>query len=233
MNRTEPLASQETDAPTPPHAPEGSPTDPRFWDGIAERYAAKPVGLPEAFERKIEITRALIRSGDHVIDIGCGTGTLALRLANAAREVHGLDLSSQMIAIARRKAKAAGAGNVRFHIGPFDDDVPFERGTVDGLCAYSFLHLVEDHRAALAQMFRLVRPGGFFVSSTPCLGESWMPTGAIITVMRWLGKAPPVVALLSKRKLLDDIAAVGFVNIEQPDVGARPRTAFVVARKPE
>jgi hypothetical protein len=44
--------------------------DPHFWDELAERYAAQPVELPEAFERKIEITRARMRPDSVVLDIG-------------------------------------------------------------------------------------------------------------------------------------------------------------------
>lgn len=49
--------------------------------------------------------------------------------------------------------------------------------------------------------------------------------------MRWLGRAPPV-AVLRKRTLVADIEAAGFVDIRQPDVGAKPTTAFILATKP-
>jgi hypothetical protein len=44
--------------------------DPRFWDDLAERYASQPLERPEAFERKIEITRARMRPDSVVLDIG-------------------------------------------------------------------------------------------------------------------------------------------------------------------
>ena len=50
-------------------------------------------------------------------------------------------------------------------------------------------------------------------------------------MMRWFGTAPRVVSLLTKRTLEDDIRATGFVDIVQPDVGAQPDIAFVVATK--
>ncbi len=49
--------------------------------------------------------------------------------------------------------------------------------------------------------------------------------------MRWLGKAPHV-AVVSKQTLRDEIHAAGFVELQEPDVGAADRTSFVVARKP-
>jgi ubiquinone/menaquinone biosynthesis C-methylase UbiE len=90
---------------------------------------------------------------------------------------------------------------------------------LDGICAYSLLHLVEDRSAALEQIFRLLKPGGFFISSTVCLGESWVPYGPLIGVMRLVGKAP-MVNTFDKRTLEDEIRRSGFVDISQPDVGA-------------
>lgn len=202
-----------------------------FWNDLAERYARQPVANPGAFERKIEITRARMKPTDVVLDVGCGTGSLALRLASSARVLHGLDISSEMIRIANSKAQAEAAANVRFHVGALDTIELFEPESLDGVCAYSLLHLVDDLPATLARIFQLLRPGGFFVSSTVCLGESWVPYRPILEVMRWLGKAPRV-QMLHKRDLEDALRHAGFSAITQPDVGASSNIAFIVAEKP-
>ena len=125
--------------------------DAAFWDGIAEKYAKQPVANPEAFDAKIAMTKSRMKATDVVLDIGCGTGSLALRLAGSAAQVHGLDISSEMIRIANGKARAHEVNNVTFHVGPFDETFRvFEAGSLDGICAYSLLHLVEDRSAALA-----------------------------------------------------------------------------------
>lgn len=207
-------------------------TDPAFWNRLAEKYARQPVADPDAFERKIEITRSHMTATDVVLDVGCGTGSLALRLAPFGGQIHGMDLSSEMIRVAQGKARAQAVENVAFHVGPFDDSFDaLADGSVDVLCAYSILHLVPDRTAALARIQRLLRPGGVFVSSTVCLGESWVPYRPILTVMRWMGKAPPV-TLLKVSRLEQDVRDAGFVDIESPDVGAHRMIAFMVARKP-
>jgi 2-polyprenyl-3-methyl-5-hydroxy-6-metoxy-1,4-benzoquinol methylase len=202
-----------------------------FWNDLAERYARQPLANPGAFERKIEITRSRMKPTDVVLDIGCGTGSLALRLASGAATIHGLDLSSEMVRVARGKAQAEGAANVSFHVDSFDSCELFPPASLDGVCAYSLLHLVEDLPATLEHIHRLLRPGGFFVSSTVCLGESWVPYRPILEVMRWLGKAPRV-RMLRKRELEDELRRAGFDRLEQPEVGAESTIAFIVAEKP-
>lgn len=206
--------------------------DPTFWNDLAEDYAKKPVGDPDAFERKIAITKYEMPPHAVVLDIGCGTGSLALRLAPNAAHVHGLDLSSEMIRIANGKARDQEVSNVTFHVGPFDDSFDvFEDESLDGICAYSFLHLVEDRDAALAHIYRMLKPGGFLISSTVVLGESLVPYRPILKVMRWVGKAP-MVKVIPKQTVIDEMAAAGFEKIEEPDVGAEKIVAFVVAKKP-
>jgi GST-like protein len=115
--------------------------DAAFWNKLAERYASMPVKNPDAFERKIEVTKSRMNARSVVLDVGCGTGSLALRLAPFAGHVHGLDLASEMVRIAKGKALAQKVTNVSFHTGPFDDGFGrFEDASLDGVCAFSVLH---------------------------------------------------------------------------------------------
>lgn len=207
-------------------------TDPAFWDRLAVSYAARPVADPAAFDRKIEVMKAHLGPGAVVVDVGCGTGSLALRLAPFAREVHGVDYSSEMIRIARGKLVDAPHTGVQFHLGPADTgELPFPAASADLVSACSLLHLVPDRDAVLTRLFRLVKPGGHVVTSTVCLGDTWVPYGPILAVLRWVGKAPPV-TLLTRARLAEDLRRAGFVDVVAPEVGAKPEVAFLVARRP-
>lgn len=205
--------------------------DAKFWDGIAEKYAAQPVKDLPAFERKQAITREHLRPDSTVLEIGCGTGSLALAMSPFAGHIHAMDVSAEMVRIASRKKHAQGVTNVTFHQGTLDGRPPFVEAEVDDVWAYSILHLVDDRRRTLEIIFDLLKPGGSFISSNVCLGDSWVPYGAIITVMRWLGRAPRVY-VYDRETILREIRDAGFVDIEAKDVGTAEMVGFIVAKKP-
>ena len=204
----------------------------RFWDGVAEGYAKKPWPNPDATRRKLEITKARIRPGDVVVDLGCGTGTIALELAPHCRRLTGIDVSGEMVKIARRKATDANVANVEFvQSGVVEGLARFAPASLDGVCAYNVLHLVSDWRGALRSIHDRLKPGGFFVSSTPCLADSLIPFRPVLAAMRWLGKAPPV-ELLRADTLIEALREAGFADPSRPDVGGSRMVAFVVAERP-
>jgi ubiquinone/menaquinone biosynthesis C-methylase UbiE len=137
-----------------------------------------------------------------------------------------------MTRIARGKAAAQGIDNVTFHTGPFESFDAAPPASLDGLCAYSLLHLVRDRAAALESIQRLLKPGGFFISSTATLADGWVPYRPLIAMMRLVGKAP-YVSVFGRDTLAAEVRAAGFVELETPDVGAKPTTTFLVARKPD
>lgn len=206
-------------------------TDAKFWDAIAEKYAAKPVENVSAFERKKAITREHLHAGSRVFELGCGTGSLALSMAPFSGHIHGLDFSAEMVRIAEQKKQAAGVTNVTFQHGALDELSLDSRGGFDCVWAYSILHLVPDRRRTLATLFALLKPGGSFIASNVCLAGTWVPYGPLIALLRWFGKAP-MVHLYDRETLGREMREAGFVEIEEKDVGAGRTVAFIVAKKP-
>jgi arsenite methyltransferase len=205
--------------------------DAKFWDANAESYAASPVKNIAAFERKKVITRESLRPHSVVLELGCGTGSLALEMAPHVAHIHGLDVSAEMLRIANRKKADLRITNVSFHQGTLDGDVPFEAGSFDSVWAYSILHLVADRARTLKTLFDLLAPRGTFVSSTACLADSWIPYGPAIALARFLGKAPAVRSF-DRATLSRELRDAGFVDITEHDVGAERMIAFFTAKKP-
>jgi ubiquinone/menaquinone biosynthesis C-methylase UbiE len=205
-------------------------TDARFWDKSARKYAAHTIKDMVGYERTLERTGELLSPYDRVLEIGCGTGTSALKLASQVRSILATDLSSEMIGIARTKAAAAGQSNVSFAVAPADTDFS---EAFDAVLAFNLLHLVSDRQAVLRQAFVALKPGGYFVSKTPCLSEMNPLIRLAVPLMRAIGQAPQV-AFFDADDLEQDIERVGFSVIERGRHGTQrnePRI-FIVARKP-
>lgn len=205
--------------------------DAQFWDRLAEKYAAQPVKDVAAFERKKAITREHLHPRATVVELGCGTGSLALAMSGHAGHIHAIDVSPEMIRIAESKKASQRVANVTFHAGTLEAMRPRLPAEVDAVWAYSILHLVDDRRSTLKTAFELLKPGGTFISSNVCLAGTWVPYRTMITVMRWFGKAPRV-RCYDRKTVLRELAEAGFVDVEEKDVGAHQLVAFVVARKP-
>jgi arsenite methyltransferase len=206
-------------------------THEKFWNDIAEKYAERPLGNPPAFERKKAITREHLRPDASVLEVGCGTGSLALEMARFAGHIEAIDISAEMIRIANQKQKVQAVTNVSFQQATLDRPSPYPREHFDSVWAYSILHLVPDRKRTLASLFDLLKPGGSLISSQVCLGDSWLPYGPLITLARWFGKAP-FVYIYDRETMLRELREAGFVAVEERDVGAEKTVAFVVARKP-
>lgn len=205
--------------------------DVAFWDNIAESYSRKPIADQPAYEQKLIAAKQRLSADDVVLDLGCGTGSLALELAPQVAHVHAVDISGEMLRIAERKAAEQKTDNVTFHRTNVDTLTSFEAASFDCVCAFNIIHLVDDPPVFLQRIFELLRPGGSLISTTPCLGESPMPYGVILKIMRWLGKAPAV-DILKIADLDASLRSAGFVDLTSPDVGAAKQTAFILARKP-
>ena len=97
-----------------------------------------------------------------VIDVGSGTGYIAAGLASRARSVVAVDNATAMLAVAARNFAVLGATNVVIHEAELDA-LPFEDGNFDAAVANMVLHHAPDPAAMIAEMTRVVRPGGLVV----------------------------------------------------------------------
>jgi ubiquinone/menaquinone biosynthesis C-methylase UbiE len=203
----------------------------RFWDKIARKYAADPIEDMAGYEGTLARTQALLSPAQRVLEIGCGTGSTALRLAPSTGQFVATDVSAAMITIAREKLAAAPQSNLAFEVA--DADAPAGHGLYDVVLAFNVLHLVADLDAALASAAAALAPGGLLISKTACISEMnvLVPT-LLLPLMRLVGKAPPVLCFAAPA-LEAAIARHGFeiVAVERHGTKGKDIRVFIVARK--
>jgi ubiquinone/menaquinone biosynthesis C-methylase UbiE len=104
---------------------------------------------------RANLLRVAERTGTgRLLDIGCGTGFVISLLADTFDEIHGVDPTRAMM-----DKVDTSSGNITLHKG-VAEELPFEDATFDLVTAYSVLHHLADHRPALAEAARVLRPGG-------------------------------------------------------------------------
>ena len=201
----------------------------RFWDRLAKKYAASPVANPAAYAEKLKRTQALFKPDFEVLEVGCGTGTTAIHHAPLVRHIRGTDLSPNMLSIARDKAARAGVTNVDFEVGDIESSSPLG-GSYDMVMAHSLLHLLRDEKPAIGRIFDLVKPGGWFVSSTACLSDMVPWLRFVAPLGQAVGRLPQL-CFFSAGQLAAEIEQAGFVITDrwQPKKGA---AVFIIAQRP-
>ena len=201
----------------------------KFWDKIAPKYAQKPVPDEAVYATKLRLTQEKMTPGMQVLEIGCGTGTTALHHAPKVRSILATDVSSGMLDIARQKASEQGITNVRFQCAAVDE-LQLQPGSFDLIMAHSLLHLLDDMEAVVRDMYTALKPGGWFISSTVCMGDKLSFFKWIAPLGHWL-ELMPILNIFTRDQLRSAMTDAGF-EIEhdwQPNAG---HTLFLMARKP-
>jgi SAM-dependent methyltransferase len=153
---------------------------------------------------------AELREGETVLDLGSGGGIdvlLSAKRVGPTGKVYGLDMTDEMLALANENKRKAGATNVEFLRGEIES-IPLPSNTVDVIISNCVINLSGDKKRALADAFRVLKPGGrFAVSDVVVRGH---PPEAVRKNMElWIGC---VAGALEEQEFLALLRDVGFEN---------------------
>ena len=153
--------------------PDDTPATPSYTMGYSEEFR-------QMLDQRSAETHAAyllphLKPGHRVLDFGCGPGTISVGLARTVDpgEVHGIDMEESQIALARSAAEAGGHANATFHVGDVTK-LPFEDNFFDAAHCHAVLMHVPDTAAALAEVKRVLKPGGIIAAREAILTAAFL-----------------------------------------------------------
>ena len=155
---------------------------------------------------------AELRPGETVLDLGSGGGIdvlLSARRVGPSGKAYGLDMTDEMLALARENQRKAGVSNVEFLKGDIEN-IPLEDRSVDVVISNCVINLSTDKNRVLREAFRVLRPGGrFAVSDVIVRGE--VPASIRKNVELWIGC---IAGAMEESEYRAKLAAAGFEAVE-------------------
>jgi arsenite methyltransferase len=174
-----------------------------------------------------------LNEGETVLDLGSGAGAdvlISARRVGPVGKAIGLDMTDEMLDLARRNAAEAGVGNVAWVKG-YIEDIPLPDDSVDVVISNCVINLAADKRKVLAEVGRVLRPGGRFAVSD-VIADPDMDEATRADVAAFTGC---IAGALTEREFHDALTAAGLVDIEMQHthrVHEHAGSAIVRARKP-
>jgi arsenite methyltransferase len=211
--------------------------DPEAAERFGRSLYASTDGVPEAALVASAgcgnpVAIADLRPGEVVLDLGSGGGIdcfFAAQQVGATGLVWGLDMTPDMVALARKNATDIGAENVRFRLGEIED-IPFAEGTFDAIISNCVINLSTDKPQVFREAFRVLKAGGRLRVSD-MVWTSERPAGIVADSEEWAGC---IAGALPLDEYLGAIRAAGFTDVDATyeETSRGIASAYVSATKP-
>ena len=176
---------------------------------------------------------AELHVGETVLDLGSGGGIdvlLSARRVGPSGKAHGLDMTDEMLTLARENATKAGVANVEFHKG-YIEEIPLPDASIDVVISNCVINLSADKARVLREVARVLRPGGRFAVSDVIADEK-MDEATRADMQAYTGC---IAGALTEREFTEALVAAGLADIEIREthrVHTQAASAIVRARKP-
>jgi SAM-dependent methyltransferase len=174
-----------------------------------------------------------LHEGETVLDLGSGAGAdvlISARRVGDTGKAIGLDMTDEMLEVARANAAEAGVANVEFVKG-YIEDIPLDDASVDVVISNCVINLAADKRKVLREAARVLRPGGRFAVSD-VIADPDMDEATRADMQQWTGC---IAGALTRAEFEHALSAAGLVDIEIREthrVHEHASSAIIRARKP-
>ncbi len=137
-------------------------------------------------ERRLRLARGLLPApGGHLVDFGCGNGAQTALLVPLFERVTGVDVDPAFLGVFRRRIAREGWGDRVSAVELVDGRIPLEDAAADAVTSFTVLEHVPDEQAALAEMHRVLKPGGRLLISVPNRWWIFETHGADLPLLPW------------------------------------------------
>jgi arsenite methyltransferase len=213
-----------------------APTDAVFGADLydaAEASGAPAAAVTASLGCGVPTAVADLHEGETVLDLGSGAGAdvlISARRVGPTGRAIGLDMTDEMLALARANAAQAGVENAEFVKG-YLEEIPLGDASVDVVISNCVINLAADKARVLREAARVLRPGGRFAVSDVIADED-MDAATRADMAQWTGC---IAGALSRREYEAALAAAGLIDIEVSEthrVHAHAASAVVRARRP-
>lgn len=205
-----------------------------FWNKASKNYDKTEERFEYIHKKARENTKKHLKDSHIVMDYGCGTGTASCEFSSLVKEIQGIDISSEMIRIAKEKAVVSKIENVTFEKADLFED-KFQDESFDVILAFNMLHTVPNPQEIVHRINDLLKPDGLFISITPCLGQKMsFLVNLQIQLVRILCKfgVIPIPIRRIKSTDIDILLAKGeFETTESEEIFKGASSYFVAAKK--
>jgi SAM-dependent methyltransferase len=184
----------------------------------AEDLASLPDGANMGLSCGNPVALASLKEGETVVDLGSGGGLdvfLASRAVGPSGRAIGIDMTEEMVALARRNAAAGGYANVEFHLASLES-MPLAGESIDCVISNCVLNLVEDKDAALREIFRVLKRGGRLAISDIALKQP-LPPRLADDITAWVSCIAGAISIESN---LEKLERAGFAHAQVMPTGA-------------
>ena len=205
-----------------------------FWDKASKNYDKTEERFNYIHKKSRENTKIFLKDSDTVLDYGCGTGTASCQFSSLVKDIHAIDISSEMITISQAKAAHGKIENVNFEQADIFDG-KYSKESYDVILAFNMLHTVPNPQNVVLQINELLKPEGLFISVTPCLRQkmSFFVNLQIqlVRVLCKLGLIPIPIRRVTSSEVESILKAGGFQTVESEEIYKDASSYFVVAKK--
>ncbi len=201
-----------------------------FWNKISSKYDLQVKNKYEqTYINTIKKTRNYLKETDVALDYACGTGITTVELARDVKQIYAIDISQDMINIAKEKSQKNNISNIKYDVTDVFDE-KYSKESFDVLMAFNILYFIKDTNSVIKRINELLKPGGVFISATDCLGEKRTFKTMIGYLLGKIGIVPSM-KMFKMDQLKNIIKRNGFSIVETENLYDSPPNLYIVAKK--